>query len=196
MQRAMAAAAPKLDARMVRTQAALRTAFLALIQRKDLDDISIRDIVAEAGIGYATYFRHYASKGALLEAVVADEISELVDLSLPPLDPVNTRESALALFRHVDQHRALWAALLTGGAAGTIREEFAKVARTRGPTHIRLDNWLPTELGVLFGVAGTLEIIAWWLRQGRAVPVEQIAEIHDRLVLTPTVAGGSKPAGA
>lgn len=178
---------------MVRTQEALRGAFLALIQLKDLDDISIRDIVAEAGIGYATFFRHYPSKSALLEAVVADEISELIDLSLPPLDPANTSESALALFRHVDRHRALWLALLTGGAAGTIREEFAKAARQRGPTHIRLDAWLPTELGVLYGVAATIEIIAWWLRQGRAVPVEQIAEIHDRLVLTPTVAGAARP---
>ena len=47
----MAEAAPKIDARMVRTQQALRTAFLTLIERKSLDDISIRDIVAEAGIG-------------------------------------------------------------------------------------------------------------------------------------------------
>jgi AcrR family transcriptional regulator len=193
MQRAMAGAAQKMDARMVRTQEALRAALLTLIQRKDLEEISIRDIVAEAGIGYATYFRHYPSKTALLEAVVADEISELVDLSLPPLDPSDTRTSALALFRHVDKHRALWLALLTGGASGTIREEFAKAARQRGPSHIRLDTWLPTELGVLYGVAATIEIIAWWLRQGRAVPVEQIAEIHDRLVLTPTVANASKP---
>jgi AcrR family transcriptional regulator len=196
MHRIMAGAAPKMDARMVRTQQSLRTAFLALVQRKGLDDISIRDIVAEAGIGYATYFRHYASKTALLEAVVADEINELIDLTLPPLDPADTRTSAIALFRHVDEHRALWSALLTGGAAGTIREEFAKVARSRGPDHIRLDTWLPTELGVLYGVAATIEIIAWWLRQGRAVPVEQIAEIHDRLVLTPTVANAAKPVKA
>lgn len=196
MHATMGGAAPKMDARMVRTQQALRAALLTLIQRKDLDDISIRDIVAEAGIGYATYFRHYPSKAALLEAVVADEINELVDLSLPPLDPANTRESAIALFRHVDKHRSLWSALLTGGAAGTIREEFAKAARNRGPTHIRLDTWLPTELGVLYGVAATIEIIAWWLRQGRAVPVEQIAEIHDRLVLTPTVASATKPVSA
>jgi len=189
----MAEGAPKLDARMVRTQQSLRAALLALIQRKELDAITIRDIVAEAGVGYATYFRHYASKAALLEAVVADEINELIDMTLPPLDPNNTRKSAIALFRHVDNHRTLWSALLTGGAAGTIREEFAKAARQRGPTHIQLDNWLPTELGVLFGVAGTIEVIAWWLRQGRAVPVEKIAEIHDRLVLMPSLATAAKP---
>ena len=185
------AAVPKIDARMVRTQQALRTSFLSLIERKSLEDISIRDIVAEAGIGYATFFRHYPSKTALLEAVVADEIRELVNLSLPVLDPDNTLESSLALFHHVDEHRALWAALLTGGAAGTIREAFAIETRERGPTHIKLDNWLPTELGVQVGVASTIEIIAWWLRQGRAVPVESIAEIHNRLCLLPTVANAT-----
>lgn len=187
----MAEAAPKIDARMVRTQQSLRAAFLALIERKALDDISIRDIVAEAGIGYATYFRHYPSKTALLEAVVADEIGSLIDLALPVLEPTDTRASSVVLFRHVDEHRALWSALLTGGAAGTIREEFAKAARERGPRRIVEESWLPTELGVLYGVAATVEIIAWWLRQDTPFPIERIATIHDRLVLTPTVSAAA-----
>ncbi len=187
----MADGAPKIDARMVRTQQALRTAFLALIERKSLDDISIRDIVAEAGIGYATYFRHYPSKAALLETVVADEIRELIDLSLPALRPGDTRASSLVLFQHVDEHRALWSALLTGGAAGTIREEFAKAARELSGKKIGLEQWLPAELGVIYGVSGTVEIIAWWLRQDPPFPIERIAEIHDRLVLTPTVANAT-----
>lgn len=184
----MAEAVPKIDARMVRTQLSLRTAFLTLIERKALHDISIRDLVAEAGIGYATYFRHYPSKTALLEAIVADEINELIDLTLPELRPGDTRGTSLAVFEHVDQHRALWSALLTGGAAGTIREEFAKAARERAPALNDQEDWLPTELGVLHGVGATVEIIAWWLRQDPPFPIERIATIHDRLVLTPTVA--------
>ncbi len=184
----MAEVAPKLDARMVRTQQALRAAFLALIEHKSLADVSIRDIVAEAGIGYATYFRHYPSKAALLEAVVADEIHQLIGLALPALKPGDTLASSLVLFRYVEEHRALWSALLTGGAAGTIREEFAKVARQLSGTKIASEAWLPTELGVLYGVSGTLEIIAWWLRQDPPFPIARIAEIHDRLVLIPTVA--------
>jgi AcrR family transcriptional regulator len=184
----MAEAVPKIDARMVRTQQSLRAAFLALIERKSLEDISIRDIVAEAGIGYATYFRHYPSKTDLLQVIVADEISQLIALALPALKPGDTFASSLALFQHVDDHRALWAALLTGGAAGTIREEFAKVARELSGTKIGLESWLPAELGVLYGVSGTVEIISWWLRQDPPFPIEQIARIHDRLVMTPTVA--------
>jgi AcrR family transcriptional regulator len=184
----MGAAVQKIDARMVRTQRALRAAFLTLIERSSLEDISIRDIVAEAGIGYATYFRHYASKAELLEVVVADEIHDLIALAVPVLKPGETLASSLALFRYVDEHRALWSALLTGGAAGTIREEFAKAARELSGTKIGLESWIPEELGVLFGVSGTLEIITWWLRQDPPFPIEQIATIHDRLVLTPTVA--------
>lgn len=175
---------------MVRTQKSLRAAFLTMIERKSFEDISIRDIVAEAGIGYATFFRHYPSKTALLETIVSSEISELIDLALPELRPDETRTSSIVLFEHVDQHRALWSALLTGGAVGTIREEFAKVARERVPAWLGKENWLPTELGVLYGVGATVEIIAWWLRQDPPLPIERIAMIHDRLVLTPTVSYG------
>ncbi|MDE2597467.1 MAG: helix-turn-helix transcriptional regulator [Sphingomonadales bacterium] len=181
---------PKLDARMVRTQQALRAALLALLARKSLDDVSIRDIVAEAGIGYATFFRHFPSKAALLEEVVEDEIARLIDLSLSSLQEAGTLASCLALFRHVDANRALWSALLTGGAAGTIREQFAKAAAERGPQRIDHRSDIPMELGVLFGVTSTVEIIAWWLRQGPGFPVERIAEIHDRLVVKPSITPG------
>lgn len=181
----------KIDARMVRTQQALRIGFLTAIETKSLEEVSIRDIVAEAGIGYATYFRHYSSKADLLQAVVADEIRELVDLTLPPIDQRDTLASSLAMFRYVEEHRALWSALLTGGAAGTIREELAKEARRRVPPDTPADTTLPTELGVVVGVAGTIETIAWWLRQDPPVSIERIAELHDRLILRPAMVGGA-----
>ena len=117
------------------------------------------------------------------------EIARLIDLSLPALDQEGTLASCLALFRHVDAHRALWSALLTGGAAGTIREQFAKAASERGPREVSQHNPgdIPMELGVLFGVTATVEIIAWWLKQGPGFPVERIAAIHDRLVVRPSV---------
>ena len=187
----MSQPAARIDARLLRTQKALRTAMLALIGRGPLESITIRDIVAEAGIGYATFFRHYPSKGALLEEIVADEISQLIGLSLPVLGESGTLASSQALFRHVDANRALWQALLIGGAAGTIREQFAKAAAETGPRHIDNPTGIPTELGVLFGVTAKVEIIAWWLRQGASMPVERIAEIHDRLVVRPSLSAGT-----
>jgi AcrR family transcriptional regulator len=172
---------------MVRTRAALRRALLRLLELKHFDQITVRDIAAEAKIGYATFFRHHESKSELLEDVAEEQIGNLMALALPLLVAADTRGSCLALCRYVDEHRAIWAALLTGGAAGAMREEFLRQAMHLGSVQVQRSSWLPAELGAIYGVGATVEILAWWLRQPREFSVERIAEIMDRLVVTPAV---------
>ena len=175
------------DARMVRTRAAMRQALLALLERKQLDQITVRDIAAEAKIGYATFFRHHESKWELLKDAAGEEIGRLMALGLPLLVADDMRGSALALCKYVSEHRAIWSALLTGGAAGAMREEFIRQAMQVGASQVQKSNWLPVELGAICGVTATVEILAWWLRQPDDFSVERIAEIVDRLVMTPAV---------
>lgn len=184
---AQAPAEPAIDARMLRTRAALEAALLALVERKPFDEITVRDIVAEAGVGYATFFRHYPSKAALLDDIAAEQIGNLMALSVPAMEASDTRAAAVALATYVAEHRALWSALLTGGAAGTMREQFARLARGTAPDIAPASKWLPVDLGILFGVTATVEILGWWLRQDEDFPIERIAEVLDRLVMTPTV---------
>ena len=175
------------DARIVRTKAALHDALLALLDEKPFDDITVRDLSARAGIGYATFFRHYPSKAALLDDIAADEIRELMAFALPEVIASDTRAAALALCRHVDERRALWSVLLTGGAAGRMREEFIRQAGERVPPDASSDSWLPADLKVIFGVGAAVEILAWWLYRGRGRTIEQTAEIVDRLVIAPMI---------
>jgi AcrR family transcriptional regulator len=176
------------DVRMLRTRQALRRALLALLDRKQLDQITIRDIVAEAGIGYATFFRHHASKEELLDEIAAEQVGSLMSLTLPLLDPTDTRVSCLALCKYVNKHRALWSALLTGGAAGALRAEFIRLATAAAAT-VRRSDWLPVELGAVYGVTAAIEILTWWLRRPAGeYPAEQVAEFLDRLVVAPATA--------
>lgn len=172
---------------MVRTRAALRLALLRLLELKHFDRITVRDIAAEAKIGYATFFRHHESKSQLLEDVAEEQIGNLMGLALPLLVAADTRGSCMALCRYVDENRAIWSALLTGGAAGAMREEFLRQAMQLGSVQVQRSNWLPVELGAIYGVGATVEILAWWLRQPSDFTVERIAEIIDRLVVTPAV---------
>src|SRR5262249_8801184 len=146
------------DVRMVRTREALRAALLTLLERMQLDQITVRDIVAEAGVGYATFFRHHASKEELLNEIAAGPVGQLMALTLPLLDPANTRVSCLAVCQYVDKHRVLWSALLTGGAAGALRTEFIRLAK-EGAADKRTSDWLPVELGTVYGVGATIEIL-------------------------------------
>ncbi|MFP5306674.1 MAG: hypothetical protein ACLGI7_12725, partial [Gammaproteobacteria bacterium] len=43
------------------------------------------------------------------------------------------------------------------------------------------------ELGAVFGVGASLDILAWWLKKPDEFTPEQMAEYIDRLVVTPTL---------
>ncbi len=45
----------------------LTDALLSLLAVKPLDDISISELVAEAGVGRASFYRNYKSKGVLFK---------------------------------------------------------------------------------------------------------------------------------
>ena len=174
--------------RVERSRRALRAALLGLLEEQSFDRTTIRDISARAGTGYATFFRHYSDKSALLNDLAAFEISELLKRALPILYAVDTRAACVALCRYVDEQRNLWSALLTGGAAGTLREEFVRQARVVAaeakPGH-RPDSWLPADLAVVFGASAVADILAWWLQQAPGYTVDEIADILDRLVIAP-----------
>lgn len=177
------------DARQVRSRNALTGALLELLEEKPFDQLTIREISARAGTGYATFFRHYATKEALLSDVASEEIADLLNRTLPVLHDSSSFDSTLALCRHVNDHRNLWVALLTGGAAGILREEFIRQARELPRDFAEIKSWLPSDLAVVYGAGATIDLLAWWLAQDDAYSPEQIATILNRLVIAPLVRG-------
>lgn len=170
---------------MRRTRDALHEAMLVLIASKPFDKITVRDITAKAEVGYATFFRHYPSKEALLEETAAGQIRQLVEMSLPAFEAIDSYASCLALCSYVDEHRALWSALLSGGAQQTMREELIRVST-------EVASMLPskgvvTEVGIIVSSSSIVEILSWWLRQPKVVPSEEIAAVLNRLVIGPIV---------
>lgn len=175
------------DARQVRSRKALNTALLSLLEEKPFDQLTVREITARARTGYATFFRHYPTKEALLADVAAEEISGLLARTIPILHDANSYESTLALCRYVSEHSGLWSALLTGGAAAIVRQEFIRQALGLPEREKNRREWLPTDLGVIHGTGSTFDILAWWLSQESQYGPEQIATILHRLVIAPLV---------
>lgn len=177
-----------LDARMQRSRRVLRDALLALLEEKPFDQVTVREITARAKVGYATFFRHYASKEALLHDLAAGQISDLLDMTVPVLFVANSRESCRAMCAYVLERRILWTALLTGGASSTVREEFIRQARALTARTRKRSSWLPRDLVTVWSTGGVIDVLAWWLSQRETYSADQIAEIIDRLIIAPTVA--------
>ncbi|MFT3968034.1 MAG: helix-turn-helix domain-containing protein [Sphingobium sp.] len=172
------------DARIVRSRAGLRAALLDLLQATAFDRITIRDITARAGVGYNTYFRHYPGKEALLDDLAAAEIQALCDLTLPVYDRADPLAACVALCRFVEAHRALWTALLNGGAEGRVKEEMLRHAREAMAARQR-HSPLPGDLGPLLTISAMVELLAWWLRQEAPYDAEEIGAIMNRVIVAP-----------
>ncbi len=171
--------------RNTRTRSALNDALLSLLTEKSFEEITVKEITAQARVGYATFFRHYPDKETLLHHLAADEINRLLAMSIPLFYSVDSLASNQAVCAYVWEHRKLWTALLTGGAAATLKEEYLRLALKvveEVPNH---KQWLPDDLAVTFSVTGLLEILAWWLKQADPPPLQQMAEILDRLTVIP-----------
>lgn len=173
------------DARMLRSRSALRHALIRLLEAEPLEAISVRDIVREARVGPATFYRHYETRADLLDDIAAQEMEALLDVALPVLKTTGSRKAALALCLYVEQHKRLWTAMLTGGAAGAMRMAFQKHIQRARATLGTSNSSIPPALGVAVGASGLIEVLSWWLSEGQDYDAEQIAGFLHELTIQP-----------
>jgi AcrR family transcriptional regulator len=176
------------DARIARTRAALIRALLDLAQDKDFADITIRETAERAGVGYATFFRHYPGKEALLADAAAALIDELVGVMAPALSQDDTLAASVALCRFADERRSICRPLLGDGAAPNVRRDVVARATARAADQPRPSD-LPRELVIGHTVTAIIGLLAWWLERGGALDPEAMGEIIDRLVMRPVRSG-------
>jgi AcrR family transcriptional regulator len=169
--------------RVERSLDALRDAFLELIERKPLDQISIKEITDTAGLSYPTFFRRFASKEALLEEIAAAEVRTLLFLGQAAIDRQRSEDSPRAICEYVQERRKLWTSLLTGGAASAMRNEFMRTARELAESRPRTNPWLPLDLAVAFVTSGMFELFAWWMRQPEDYPVDNVIKLFNALII-------------
>ncbi|MCE7798293.1 TetR/AcrR family transcriptional regulator [Sphingobium sufflavum] len=173
------------DPRQIRSATALREALLTLLERKAFDQITVREIAAEAGVNNSTFFRHYVDKQALLDTVAADEISRLVAFSLPWGPKLDGNR---ALCSYVNDRRALWKALFNGGARAAMREEYLRLSREVAAKHTGSTSWLPNDFAIICSTMLIIETISWWLSQSEpnVQSGEEIAVMLDLLLSATT----------
>ena len=174
------------DVRVVRTRDALRQAMTELAAESPLDAITVRAIAARAGIGYATFFRHYADKEALL-AELADKLTREFMVEVRPLLLQRDRRGAArTIITFVSGHLPIYKALIAGGSGETVRAEMLRQTLvTMAATRQRQPEG-PLDDFIFFHIVSTiLNQLAWWLRHEGLIDAEAMAEIIERTVLTP-----------
>jgi AcrR family transcriptional regulator len=176
------------DRRVKRTQRLLAEALLALTLEKGYEAVTIRDITDRADVGYATFFRHYPDKDALLQEVAEVVMGELMAL-LPPAPEADPAVSGTLLFRYIRTHEAVCRVLLgSKGSPQLLSRIVAEGSQEVLSEHTaRATSVIPPEIAAHHLVASTLTLVQWWLDHDMLYPEEQMGVIYRDLINLPAI---------
>lgn len=110
----------KLDARQVKSKAALFTALDALLGERSYGELTIIDLVERAGIGRQTFYRHFVSIDAMLEEKLRIDLEE--QLAMAKNLPLTTDKGnwfarlAAFAFERAGKNPRLYRLILSGEA--------------------------------------------------------------------------------
>jgi AcrR family transcriptional regulator len=179
----------KIDRRIKRTQRLLQAALISETLEKGFDAVTIRDITERADVGYATFFRHYPDKEALL-ADVLDAMNKKIQVLLAPASMITDPEkTGILLFEFVydnaDLCRVLFDSTNTMALLKPVQEIGLEemTALFKG----RSEGSMPMDLAASHLITSLVMMIRWWLDHGEPYTPEEMGKIAARLVIRPLI---------
>ncbi len=179
----------KADRRIRRTQKALADALIALTLERGYDNLTIRDITERADVGYATFFRHYADKDALLLDMLDSVVEELDELTRQCND-LRGRSEGTSIFQHVQAHARLYRVLMHSPSANHVLIQLQKkiaenILRDCAPLRDYIQAQVPLPIIANHMAAGVLALIRWWLDADQPYSIAEMGSIYEKLIFEP-----------
>lgn len=168
------------DRRAVRTRRALGQALMRLLQERDLESVTVQQVLDEAGVARATFYGHFRTKHDLLLSHF-ESVMEWLDALLKLEPPGSRRVVPVAeICAHLADARGQIGAIAASGQLDAIWDLGqshlnAMIARRLALLSPGTD---PT-LASRFCGGALAELLKWWLwRTDRPTPQEMDALYH------------------
>lgn len=182
----------KSDPRIRKTRSAIRGAFIRLMQEKDFDAITVKDIAECAQINRKTFYAHYETKEQLFSGILEEMFADLFDTFMyekpmpgDKLDEDRLVADAERFFEKVDSYRETLDTLI-GGKTAYMAFEIADSVIRAGLDRIHVTDGaetgtVPSSLFVSRIKNFFFTGIDWWLEQTEFT-TRQAAQIYSRMM--------------
>lgn len=175
------------DRRAVRTKRKLKEVLINLLQTRELEKISIRELAELADISRGTFYLHFTDIFDLYQAVeddVVNGITERVDKSAVPADEFAIETMMESILEYLTQHIDACEALLRTDSASFLAHVFERNKPSK------LNAWEAVmgtdehiqEYAYVFVSYGFAGILRTWIADGRRESPKQIAKIVNQLL--------------
>jgi AcrR family transcriptional regulator len=180
------------DKRVRRTRKALAEALIALTIEQGYESVTIQEITDRAGVGYRTFFRHYADKNALLFDVLQTTLDELRPMIITqdfvgkegyrPLPAQNGQ----IIFEYIAGNSDLYRVLLSSGSVAL--EPLKAYAYREAMITLEQVPDLPVPPPILaqYMVTAIFSLIQWWLENEMPYSAQEMAVYLEQLIAVPS----------
>lgn len=176
------------DRRVKRTQNLLAKALIALSLEKGYEAVTIRDITERADIGYATFFRHYHDKDALLHDVLDVVLAELMALLLPSSVGGDSTALGTLIFSYVQDHEEIIRVLVGSRGSSSLLHHMIETGTQSilSQNTPQEDSPVPPEIAAYHWISATINMIQWWLEHDMPYSPAHMGTIYHELIARPT----------
>ena len=174
-----------MDRRQRKTREAIFSAFIRLLSKKDLNQITVSEIIALADVGRATFYAHFETKDFLLKELCAELFCHLFDAPSADHRHIFACEPPSAvfvhLFAHLQKNDNHILTLLTSANSTLFIQFFENglkelIEKNHFLFDARKNEKLPEDFWLNHIVSVFVETVRWWAGHGCKESPEQISE--------------------
>lgn len=170
---------------------AIYDAFFLVLKEKDLDKITVSDVIKKAGIVRSTFYNHYENIPALITAIENRTIQDIFTL-MDTFHPKSDYEMCKSYFLTICEYtttNAFLAKLLKGSDSGDFFEKsimmfhnyVSKVTQNTTPsTHSKEE----FSYMIACTIGSTIGVLHKWTTENFQVPAEVIADILTKAFIS------------
>ncbi|MFP8783171.1 TetR/AcrR family transcriptional regulator [Planococcus plakortidis] len=155
---------------MITAKQTITETFIHLLAEQDFEEVSVKDIVAYAGISRSTFYLHFTDKYELMDAVRSQLNGRLLQIYAEPSDAETIN---LKICRHVFRYRSFY------------RQEFSDAGRIHELTSrfaCQLDHVFGDEDLAVFAGWGTIGYLVSWVKGGFMMSPQEASDKLMKIV--------------
>lgn len=168
-----------MDKRVKKTRAAIFSAFLELLSKKKLENITVGEIAEAADINRVTVYQHFLDKYDILEKCTLEYIHNmLADCSAD--SELNVVKQA---FQYIKDNQANLQLLLNNNGSNILHESLKNEFSSRFALHpqIEIDDSIYGKMKTEIIVSAVAGMFEWWIQTADQYSVDEAVESYIQI---------------
>lgn len=172
------------DRRTMKTEKAIREAFLSLLGQKSVNRITVSEISKLADLGRGTFYLHYKDVYDLYEQIENELYRELEKIyeSNVPLDNESNLNFVNTITKYIEDNHFLFWILTNAESNGNTIRKLREFFYQKLEHHPLCAGCEYDQYESIFTVSGVVGVLEEWINNKMVMPQEKVAQLLHQLL--------------